>query len=367
MSKHVVLGGRVPGVELWWALREFGEVALLLAERGSLGAKLSSEHVTVCDGPSVASVVLRALSQRDPSIRVHLASEEILRTLLTTESWPLPEKNGTLHRQLEFARRFSRKRELYQMQTGKDMEHAWGVLSEGTPPSSSFPIMVKSDFDFGEEEPSHVGKGVIVYDKGALKELLASLAVQTHNYVWQTAAPGDAKQYSYGGIYSRGQELASICVEQLIQHPRGISAYVREAEPELADVVRNRVAELFSCSDVKPEGFVEVEFVCSDSSRMWAIDCNCRVWGWWSILKKAYGTNLHSVLTKRSTNQPAQRVQTDKLSWLNEPRLLAAIGKNRSPKTAGLLLRAFRDPRCHKVFEGRYKELLWILCRRAVG
>lgn len=95
-------------------------------------------------------------------------------------------------------------------------------------------------------------------------------------------------QYSFGGVFSNGELLADVIVNQIKQYPQGISAeVVSDYEGKICDVLRR-----ISCGFAKElgfSGFLEMEYKYdSVSGEVYLLDVNPRPWGWVSILGTVY-------------------------------------------------------------------------------
>ncbi len=127
-------------------------------------------------------------------------------------------------------------------------------------------------------------------------------------------------QYSVGGYYQMGEVLADVVVNQIKQHPQGISAEVVTLSvgsiyDSLHSITRDFAKEL------QYTGFLEMEYkVDANTGEIYLLDVNPRPWGWVSILGTVY-SDFYQVLNGNKPNAEFRNTV-----WKSPMRILT--GKN---------------------------------------
>ena len=105
----------------------------------------------------------------------------------------------------------------------------------------------------------------------------------------------NAYQYSVGGYYHAGKVLADVVVNQIKQHPQGISAEVVTVSKGSVCDNLHKVTRGFA-KELRYSGFLEMEYkVDANTRELYLLDVNPRPWGWVSILGTVY-TDFYRVL-----------------------------------------------------------------------
>lgn len=194
--------------------------------------------------------------------------------------------------------------------------------------SEEFPIIIKWNSKQMDLPKNPIGKTKIINsieDFNLVKNLAISHKIDLKQLFGQTYISGDnSSQYSFGGYFYEGVELAGIVVNQIRQFPQGVSSFVKEIEnKEIEKQIRNSVTRF--AKSLKYTGFLEMEFkIDSKSGILYLLDINPRPWGWVSILDKKY-KNFYMILE-------SQYIKLEKsnlvLSWANFARDIVSALKN---------------------------------------
>lgn len=106
---------------------------------------------------------------------------------------------------------------------------------------------------------------------------------------------GERGNVSYLGYYENGEHKFGMLGEQVLQYPKGITAYLKEyygdAQSELIEMSK----KLIGGTDIS--GFCEVEFLIDSIGNSYLIEVNPRPCGWSSALLRKY-KNLSSMISE---------------------------------------------------------------------
>ncbi|RZL09963.1 MAG: hypothetical protein EOO89_21355, partial [Pedobacter sp.] len=106
---------------------------------------------------------------------------------------------------------------------------------------------------------------------------------------------------SYGGVWVKGQEVASIIASQVRQYPQGItSCTVRATDIDDTNTIHDVIRKI--ASNVQLHGFIELEFIKNEAG-LYPIDLNPRLWGWSNFLFYNFPAIPAVVLQNQSPDQ----------------------------------------------------------------
>lgn len=168
-----------------------------------------------------------------------------------------------------------------------------------------FPLIFKLDTKKINAPKNPIGKIKIIRNEIEFHNLMIEIEKDPlikDEIVIQSYIDGDnSNQYSYGGYFKGGNEVAGIVVNQIRQFPQGVSCFVVETVDcnVISEITKHvtRFAEGLSYS-----GFLEMEFKLFNNT-MYLMDINPRPWGWVSILGRKY-SNFHQLLDDKDVVHP---------------------------------------------------------------
>ena len=154
-----------------------------------------------------------------------------------------------------------------------------------------FPKIIKWVEKRIETAVNPIGKVRICRNESELdtiNKLLEKSGIQNDELFVQTFIEGKNDcQYSVGGYYKNGSNLADVVVNQVKQYPQGVSAEVVTVFDPVCDRLR-RITRSFA-EQLSYSGFLEIEYkIDSVTNDIYLLDVNPRPWGWISILGKVY-------------------------------------------------------------------------------
>ena len=153
-----------------------------------------------------------------------------------------------------------------------------------------FPLIFKLNTKKINPDNNPIGKVRIVNNDIELQHLLSEIStssISNEDIIIQAYVAGDnSHQFSFGGYFKDGVELAGIVVNQLRQYPQGISSFVVETSNK--DIEKTIIKSVMSfVESLKYTGFLEMEFKIGNN-QIFLMDINPRPWGWVSILEEKY-------------------------------------------------------------------------------
>ncbi len=191
-----------------------------------------------------------------------------------------------------------------------------------------FPLVFKMDSKQTSSKGNPIGKIKVVNNFEELQSLITSInsvGITDNEIVVQQFIEGDNRnQFSFGGYFNAGVEVAGIIVNQVRQYPQGVSSLVFETQDTKKIKVLRDNANNFA-REINYSGFLEMEYKFSKTDQAYLMDINPRPWGWISILGVKY-PKFHELL---DADIPTEIFRNDDLCmWKSPLRNIVGYFKN---------------------------------------